>query len=694
MADNSGYRNAGDVHEDDNNDDSNEEDVSIRLLSALGGWNQAGEQQQGAQSASFPVDFQQSEFANPFNFRLLDPNDPAAFQQQENIYEDLTDVPMTETHPLHLDTMVDIADDEPTPRVDPIDEESDIPRSGGPTFTQPLERDDVVDDAIALFTRSYSRPVGFHNPNVECYLNSVLAALASSRQLIAYLENWYRRNEDEANSMKRHSLLHRILNVAGTWYRSASQKTVNQVRSHFVENCVIARDGSTPSTSSKWQPWAERAQDRLLMRQQDASEFLAWLLESISGQLARSGGASLGDEAYNMTGAQKRFNALFQFSLTNRLTCTTCSPPVRWRSPRLHGHREYILQLVTPDDSEPRTTLESLIDNYFNDTVSRWRSDECGHLCQNAEQKPRLQSLPSVLFIHAHRTKMSKARTMYKTLSYVRIPERLDMSEYLEPHQFGKGSLAKYRLRAIVSHGHSSVPSRRLPTLNSGHYVSVVRTGIRDNTWYLIDDERVQQCNLNDFNDSRGRTTVGPKGFEYEATPLIMLYELMESFATPGREPFYEVRFEHNAPPTSTGERTSRPVAKSKFETFFPWDDMELARRTHAGPLQYTPTSAQLFVRLIINGKEFNYPLQRLPGFKMLAEQTIIIDVVMKAKTQAQEKQDLYFDVLKALQSKNRKGYWLRSAKVVRGDTFDQLKWKTSFQKQIKPKGVKRLEKK
>lgn len=77
-----------------------------------------------------------------------------------------------------------------------------------------------------------------------------------------------------------------------------------------------------------------------------------------------------------------------------------------------------------------------------------------------------MQNNPEILIVNVQRTTFTNS-TVGKSMQAVSIPRYLDVTPWLEPHQFNAGSVAKYRLSSVVSHiGTDS---------KSGHYICHAR---------------------------------------------------------------------------------------------------------------------------------------------------------------------------------------------------------------------------
>jgi ubiquitin C-terminal hydrolase len=108
----------------------------------------------------------------------------------------------------------------------------------------------------------------------------------------------------------------------------------------------------------------------------------------------------------------------------------------------------------------------------------------------------RIRDWPEILFTSLKRfnnngTKKSKD---------VKIPERLDPTEYLEHHAYGEGSRVEYELQSVVSHQ---------GVLETGHYVAHVKFGDK---WLRVDDlggtpaKIVRASSMEDINKDKPKT--------------------------------------------------------------------------------------------------------------------------------------------------------------------------------------------
>jgi len=166
-----------------------------------------------------------------------------------------------------------------------------------------------------------------------------------------------------------------------------------------------------------------------------------------------------------------------------------------------------------------------------------WRCPRCSRTDTGAVKRFKFQQTPEVLFVTLARglnhfegpqlnadgsTKYDERGNLVnnnvgkKDFTAVTIPETLDISAWLNHHQYGPGSHVSYRLAGVVSH--------RGGDLKWGHYHSYVRGGQDRNKWFELNDDIVRQCLLSDFDDSQAHG-MDKQSLRERFTPYIMLYE-------------------------------------------------------------------------------------------------------------------------------------------------------------------------
>ncbi|ERT00492.1 hypothetical protein HMPREF1624_03865 [Sporothrix schenckii ATCC 58251] len=218
----------------------------------------------------------------------------------------------------------------------------------------------------------------------------------------------------------------------------------------------------------------------LTSQQQDAAEFLGWLVEMAATQLYSA------PRRYSASRASEYYDCMFRTYITDRFLCTMCKRPVRLRGERIERAPSIVLPVAEagrstaaaaaaapgngggPRRLEGRDGLMKLLHKFFNEDVEGQTCNRCGQTPRTLRRMRRMQTAPEVLNIHLARTGYDRTQQRtFKTSDIVDAPEFLDVSRYLETHIFAPGTRILYRLAAVVSHAGDSA--------QSGHYVSYVR---------------------------------------------------------------------------------------------------------------------------------------------------------------------------------------------------------------------------
>jgi hypothetical protein len=149
-----------------------------------------------------------------------------------------------------------------------------------------------------------------------------------------------------------------------------------------------------------------------------------------------------------------------------------------------------------------RTTMTSDTDLYCRTCKSLREEGKMGRIWL------RLVEAPEVLFVRIARFEKTKGGKKYrKCSSEIAVPEILDMNQYLEASDQLATAKAIYRLCGAISHA---------GTINSGHFVSHVRSQIR--RWYRLNDEIVTESSIATLNDDPSK--FGKRKF----TPYVLAY--------------------------------------------------------------------------------------------------------------------------------------------------------------------------
>ncbi|WWD20236.1 hypothetical protein CI109_104712 [Kwoniella shandongensis] len=211
------------------------------------------------------------------------------------------------------------------------------------------------------------------------------------------------------------------------------------------------------------------------MNQQDAHEFLGWLLNQIAEEIeiADRSLKVQGKEVPQGTGRGKTFvQNLFEGVLTNETRCLSCETT--------SSREESFLDLSI--DIEQHTSVTSCLRQFSASEMlcqkNKFYCDSCCGL-QEAEKRMKIKSLPNILALHLKRFKYQESTGRYAKLFYrvpfpteLRLPNTTDDID--NPDRL-------YELFSVVVHIGNGP--------HHGHYVSLVRSGGK---WVMCDDENVE----------------------------------------------------------------------------------------------------------------------------------------------------------------------------------------------------------
>lgn len=441
----------------------------------------------------------------------------------------------------------------------------DVPRvSVGPAFGDISE---ATPDFLSIIRAgSQSRPLGLSNHNgTSCYYNACLAVLLSSPRFVSYLQNWHMvkeyRHEERFHKRRAHILqmLYSMSYTSQSGSPELNHRDTDRLHSRRERNgsqdahdhsarllwrrvCNPGRPSSNDlvegcQLSTLWTiPRASRDdRNNVIEGQEDASEWLIWLLTTIDEQLENETIPGF------PTAEQERFKWLFELKQTSRVLCPKCKWPVQRRENPTQESDSKQLLLEIPERAgvsafAARATpvpLKQLVANSMATSYSKNTCTRCGQGIQNiAQEIKRIRRFPELLILNLSRNKyVKKVGSVVKDHGAVSIPEYLDLSQFLEPSSFGAQSKVQYRLRGVVSH--------QGLTVDSGHYISYIRVDHEDGyEWLEINNTDVEDCSLYRFNDSHTSWYEKEEDFNARFEPCVMIYELdhENSVTLPGRQ--------------------------------------------------------------------------------------------------------------------------------------------------------------
>lgn len=426
----------------------------------------------------------------------------------------------------------------PLPSDQPAAEAQDkhLRDSVGPPFSPPPRVYNDFSIAMQQTVPANVKPMGMSNEINQCYRNAVLTMLINCDVFVAYAR-WHLDNESHLSTLTtlRGSRVLRFLTRMARINesqrsRDIKQKELDDIVAGFWEAAAFPLDAENDSHKTIWPPkgpWGALPNVKDY-QQEDAAEFLSWLLDTIDGQLAHHHDSKdLRVSNTGKTSAQQNFDWFSMSSTTTRIDCRQCIWHVHQRS-RVERARPLVVNVNDTDEQSQPMSLHDCISKAFRYALPEdYRCDRCKRSNTQGLKLLTIQHTPNLLLIHLNRTAMEEATYnddgtvndggFYKDPRAVIIPEALEVSAWLNHHQFGPGSKVSYRLAGLVSH--------KGPDMHRGHYLSYVRGGQVRDKWFKLDDHVVTEtASTSRFDDSNATDPRHP-GFANRSTPVILLYE-------------------------------------------------------------------------------------------------------------------------------------------------------------------------
>ena len=405
------------------------------------------------------------------------------------------------------------------------------PLSSGPQLPPiPCPPSPVLTRCSARLGAQFTRPgcTGLRNLGNTCYMNSVLQSLSHCAGFRSFFMDFLR-----ASAPLRLGGLTGKPKVRID--RQSTAKHLSQLQESNEEPDRLALTEATHALlrvlwSGRWKVVSPKAFVHAVWthgglfaarRQQDASEFLGFVLDRLDDELSplsKAGGdrdrVDIGETDENATVAKEKkpvgpgtvLTDLFGITMIQEVTCDGCGTKTERREPLLGLYLSLPPQEQLSGRRRPRpVTLQSCL----NDLVASERltgdnafdCDTC-NARRAATKTVSLGRRPQTLIISFRRTLWTKAKGLHKDKRKVTFPLELDGTPLLSAHDVcvGGGSDCHYRLAALVSHSGS--------TPFCGHYISWSRVttsssiagvaNTNDNEacsagrhWYLFNDSKV-----------------------------------------------------------------------------------------------------------------------------------------------------------------------------------------------------------
>ncbi|KAL8950161.1 MAG: hypothetical protein Q9222_003789 [Ikaeria aurantiellina] len=302
---------------------------------------------------------------------------------------------------------------------------------------------------------------GFKNLGNRCYLNSVIIALFHLPRVVNWLELHLKSKCEVENQAD--CLAHALGQLSRQyWHNPPNSEALEVAFTNFGR--VICR------IESPWSAFQEK-------EQQDAHEFLEWLLSRLQEQSERTAVPTRESEF---------FDQLFLMFVVNASICAECGEPGNAHNPPIH-------HLNLPCDG--MADIDQVTKDYF--TPVSFSGQECGSkTCKKRKVikhfTPTIIKGPDVLCTQFRRFRTTvKGQSLeqkekgellaHKIKDEISYGEILDLSR----HCFDKLPL-RYRLFATVHH---------CGELENGHYINVTRN-INDKDWKIQDDLHVGEGSM------------------------------------------------------------------------------------------------------------------------------------------------------------------------------------------------------
>ncbi|KAH3668439.1 hypothetical protein OGAPHI_002193 [Ogataea philodendri] len=345
------------------------------------------------------------------------------------------------------------------------------------------------------FQKGLGLMTGLANLGNSCYMNSALQCLVGSKKLTEFfVVGSFKKHINVNSRLGSKGILANEFSILLTelYKKSTPSHPQSIVPRHFRK--VIASLNSMYSN----------------LEQQDGSEFLNYILDSLHEDLNENGNhpklaeltkkeeeqreqlpiriaSTIEWERYLKTNFSIIVD-IFQGQIMSQLKCLECS------TTSTTYNAFSTISLPIPEQGS-RTTLKACFDEFVKpeilDSDDSWFCPHCNKK-QRTMKQLRISRLPQVLIIHLKRFKMGNYLTKLNT--YIDYPTELSLDKYwpdvkseIERQELGRLPIRgqvppfRYRLYGVVNH---------YGNLINGHYTSFVDKGA-GNGWCLFDDDKV-----------------------------------------------------------------------------------------------------------------------------------------------------------------------------------------------------------
>lgn len=381
------------------------------------------------------------------------------------------------------------------------------PPSGGSPFVSSPPRASQEFTAVmrsqSLVNYEQEEPVGLLNAGGSqlCYRNAALTMLLYSSHFRRYLLHWHSPHELNASDSPENIRSHQcwVLKSMLSIIQATNSGNDQSQREEDVESLItpLWQMIGFPRGSAKGKfsdPWSNNSLSFTKPKkdqQEDALEFLQWLLNAIDTQLR-----SFADYSW-----VAQYQWLLKQKKVKRLLCKVCNHPVLKRTATVT--EDYVTSLYITDKKP--YTFEGLVSEAMNSSTNM----KCGRCKKKSDIDvlERWQHAPAILLFQIMRMTQGQRKKFDK----IRLSQDFDASPYLDPQQYGDTKI-QYKLSGVVTH--------KGPGINGGHFRSFVHGGTDRDQWWKLDDDEVEAMS----DGSALFDGTGTKG-NREYSSYLVLYE-------------------------------------------------------------------------------------------------------------------------------------------------------------------------
>ena len=357
----------------------------------------------------------------------------------------------------------------------------------------------IVDVAPEAPRAAAAPRTGLKNLGNTCYMNSVVQLLVHCDAFRGFFLDFIKQQAPLALGpvgIKREATI--------TWKASAEEKKKPSELAlatavHGILRVLASGRWSSCAPHALVQAvWTHRGCQFANRRQNDAQEFLFFLIDRLSEELRADAAAGGSGGGSGSSGSGGLLDDFFGLEVVQEVKCGSCGAVSRRTE---LGGAGLLVSLPEPPagggtlKTSPAVALDACVDTALPaaEPLDGFACDKCGARCR-ASVSRRLGALPRALLLSIARTRYDMKKGRHKDARMVRFPLELDVAKWRvegEAKAAAEGEAApdgKYVLRAVLVHSGRST--------DQGHYYSFARgafvDGIGDGGWVELNDERVK----------------------------------------------------------------------------------------------------------------------------------------------------------------------------------------------------------